>query len=53
MVDNYLIQLDVMEDDLDLDPNEEAETHEMEKKLNKAKNKILWRKRVFDLLDEY
>ena len=29
-----------MEAELDLDPNEEAESYEMEKKLRKAKDKI-------------
>lgn len=42
-----------MEADLDLDPNEEAESVEMEKKLKKAKQKITWRKKANELLDEY
>ena len=42
-----------MEAELDLDPNEEAESQEMEKKLKKAKDKIFWRTKANELLDEY
>ena len=37
LLSNYIIALDTIEEDLDLDTNEEAESAEMERKLAKAK----------------